>query len=107
MNLPLRMEHIKESSQAIDSLLPQLGSQQVGNPSEISGVHVWGHGEVTMNNRQREAQNLSNRTNCSEWLTAEGCQNSPVNILKRTAAWFHFISFHFTSSSITVLPNFT
>jgi hypothetical protein len=64
VNLLLLAEHIKEPSGAIDGPLSQFSSQHVGDPSEMPTFHVHEHGGTPMTGDWREAQNLSNRTNC-------------------------------------------
>jgi hypothetical protein len=64
VNLLSLVEHIKERSGAVDTLLSRFESQHVGNSLKMSRFHVQEHGEALMSNRRRQAQKLSNRTNC-------------------------------------------
>jgi hypothetical protein len=91
VSLLLLAEDIKGRSGALCPLIPQFTGQHMGNPSEVSKLHVQGYGKKSMNCRARHTQSFNNRTDRGEWLTAEACQNSRINIIKRRAAMPRFV----------------
>jgi hypothetical protein len=50
----------------------------------------------------RQAQSLSNRTNPGEWMMAEACQTSRVNIVKQRGAMLRFV-LHIRSSQLDLV----
>jgi hypothetical protein len=56
LSLLLLAEDIKESSGTLYPLIPQFAGQHMGEPSEVSRLHVQGYGTVSMNCRERQAR---------------------------------------------------
>jgi hypothetical protein len=60
--------------------------KKMKSPFEVSAFPVEGSGQMEMNRRRRNLEQLSDRSNRKPWLSFQGLQNSSINIFKRGSA---------------------